>query len=60
MSKFLFILLQIDIPKKLKEAPDDNYQIGIIIGTYLPLAVLFAFAYYFYHKAKKKNDFDDN
>ena len=52
----LFILpLQVDINKKLDEAPDDAYQIGVVIGTYLPLLLLFALAYYLYYRSKKRN-----
>ena len=58
ISQIILLPLQIDINEKLKEAPDDNYQIGIVIGTYLPLVLLFALAYYFYYRAKKRN-FDD-
>ncbi len=51
----LFIPLQVDINEKLKEAPDDAYQIGVVIGTYLPLVLLFVLAYYLYYRAKKRN-----
>ena len=46
ISQIIMLPLQLDINKKLEEAPDNAYQIGIVIGTYLPLALLFALAYY--------------
>ena len=54
----LILLLQnVDIDEKLKNAPDDRYQIGVIIGTYLPFVLLAGLAYLFFYMAKKrKND----
>lgn len=59
ISQIIMLSLQVDINKKLKEAPDDAYQIGVVIGTYLPMILLFALAYYLYYRAKKRNKFDD-
>ena len=59
IQKLLLLPLQVNIDKKLADAPDDKYQIGIVIGTYLPLIVLFALAYWMYYRAKNKKDFDD-
>ena len=59
IQKLSLLPLQVEITKKLEEAPDDSYQIGIVIGTYLPLLLLFALAYFMYYKAKNKKDFDD-
>lgn len=44
-----------DISEKLAEAPDKSYEIGVVIGTFLPLVVLIGIAYgiYFYFKKKK-------
>ncbi|WP_198680008.1 hypothetical protein [Aureibaculum luteum] len=53
----LTIVQQLDIEKKLKDAPDGGYEIGILIGTYLPFAVLVVIAYIMYHRAKKKKRF---
>ena len=51
---FLSIVQQANIEQKIKDAPDAGYEIGILIGTYLPFAVLVVIAYIMYHKAKKK------
>lgn len=52
----LFLLLQAEtIAEKMKEAPDQGYEIGVVIGTYLPLLLLFGFAWLMYYLAKKRN-----
>ncbi len=53
------LLLQIDIDKKLENAPDDRYQIGIVIGTYLPFILLVIFAYVLYYRMKNRKDLED-
>jgi len=50
----LLFIQQIDIEKKLKEAPDSGYAIGIFIGNILPFILLVGLAYYMYYKAKKR------
>ena len=39
-----FLLLQVDIKEKIENAPDKGYEIGVVIGTYLPFVVLVFFA----------------
>lgn len=43
-----------DIDKKMEEAPDSWYEIGVVIGSYLPFVVLAGIAYAIYHYNKKK------
>ncbi len=43
-----------DIEKKIEEAPDSAYEIGVAIGTYLPFVVLILVAYAFYYYSKKR------
>ncbi|MGB5393047.1 MAG: hypothetical protein WBN16_02275 [Lutimonas sp.] len=50
------LLLQVDIEEKMKNAPDSNYEIGLVIGTYLPFLLLVALAYVFFYMAKKRRD----
>ncbi|WP_198146906.1 hypothetical protein [Maribacter thermophilus] len=52
----MFLLLQdvADIEKKIEEAPDSAYEIGVVIGTYLPFVVLVLVAYAFYYYSKKR------
>ncbi len=52
---FLSLLQQVNIEEKIKNAPDDEYQIGILIGSYLPLFALIVLAYILYRYNKKRN-----
>ena len=58
MNQFLIILLQVDIEEKMKNAPDKGYEIGVVIGTYLPFVVLVIIAYYLFYKFKNRQDLD--
>ena len=52
----LFSLLQkISIEEKLKNAPDEGYQIGLIIGSFIPFVLLVGIAYWMYYAAKKRD-----
>ncbi len=59
MLNLILPFLQIDVNEKLKNAPDDSYQIGIIIGTYLPVILLLGIAWFVYWRAKKRKDLED-
>ncbi|MEX1382448.1 hypothetical protein [Lutibacter sp.] len=59
LAIILFLFQQLDIEEKLKNAPDKGYEIGIVIGTYLPFVLLVALAYFVYYKAKNRKDLDD-
>ena len=50
----LSFLQQPDIEKKMEEAPDNAYEIGVVIGSYLPFVVLVAIAYGIYYYNKKR------
>jgi len=61
MGKFLFLinfLQQVDVEKKLKDAPNNQYTIGVFIGEMLPFVILIALAYFFFYLAKKKRKKD--
>ncbi len=49
-----FLLQQPDIDKKMQEAPNSAYEIGVVIGSYLPFVALVAIAYAIYYYQKKK------
>ena len=52
-----FSLLQkVDVAKKIAHAPDKSYEIGVVIGSYLPFVVLVGFAYWMYYRAKKRDE----
>lgn len=59
MLNFIFLILQVDVNEKLKNAPDGNYQVGLIIGTYLPVIALLGIAWFIYWRAKNRKDLDD-
>ncbi|TWI12286.1 hypothetical protein IP98_01495 [Flavobacterium cauense R2A-7] len=54
MISLLLLVQQTNIEEKIKNAPDSGYQIGVLIGTFLPFAVLVAIAYWMYYRAKKR------
>ena len=49
-------LQQVKIEEKLELAPNKAYEIGVFIGSMLPLLVLVILAYLLYHYNKKKNN----
>ena len=59
LSIILLLVQQVDIEEKMKNAPDSSYEIGVVIGTYLPFVLLAALAYFIYYKAKNREDLDD-
>lgn len=54
MKTLLLVLQQPNIEKKMEEAPDSAYEIGVVIGSYLPFVVLVAIAYGIYYYNKKR------
>ena len=46
------------IKHKIETAPDKGYEIGIAIGTFLPLVLFVLIAYWMYRAAKNRKDFD--
>lgn len=52
--KLLIFLLQVNIEEKIKNAPDKGYEIGVVIGTYLPFVFFIGLAYLTYYLAKKR------
>ena len=53
--KLLSLLQQVDVAEKIKTAPDGSYQIGVVIGSFLPFVVLVGIAYWMYNRAKKRD-----
>lgn len=55
---FLLVFLQSNasqIEEKIKNAPDSSYEIGVVIGTYLPFVFLAGLAWLFYYLVKRRN-----
>lgn len=59
LATFIAILQQVNVEEKIKNAPDDSYEIGVVIGTYLPFVILVLIAYFVYYKAKNRKDLED-
>ncbi|WP_164975016.1 hypothetical protein [Flavobacterium sp. YO12] len=45
-----------DVAEKIKNAPDSGYQIGVVIGSFIPFVVLVGIAYWMYNRAKKRDE----
>lgn len=54
MRSLILFLQQVNVEQKLKDAPDSQYQIGVLIGSFVPFVVLAIIAYTLYYRAKKK------
>ncbi len=44
------------IDDKIENAPDNAYQIGVFIGSYLPLLILVVIAYLIYRYNKRNKE----
>ena len=55
---WLPLIQQVNIADKVKQAPDNSYQIGVLIGTFIPFVFFAALAYWLYYRAKKRDKFD--
>ena len=44
------------IKDKISNAPDQGYEIGVVIGTYLPFVFFIIIAYVIYYKARNRKD----
>ncbi|MBP6758138.1 MAG: hypothetical protein KA133_02695 [Flavobacterium sp.] len=53
MTNLILLLQQTHIEEKIKNAPNSGYQIGVLIGSFLPLVLLAGVAYWMYYRAKK-------
>ena len=54
MRSLILFLQQVSVEQKLKNAPDSQYQIGVLIGSFIPFIVLAVIAYTLYYRTKKK------
>ena len=53
MMYLILPFLQVNVSDKIKSAPDGSYQIGVLIGSFLPFVLLVGVAYWMYYRAKK-------
>ncbi|MEL4457143.1 hypothetical protein [Lutimonas vermicola] len=58
LNLILILLFQVDIEEKMQNAPDKGYEIGVVIGTYLPFVVLVIIAYFMFNRFKNRGDVD--
>ena len=58
MNLILLLILQVDIEEKMQNAPDKGYEIGVVIGTYLPFVILVIIAYVMFNRFKNRKDLD--
>jgi hypothetical protein len=56
MTYLILPLLQVNVTEKLKVAPDSSYQLGLLIGSFLPFLLLAGIAYWIYYRAKKGSE----
>jgi hypothetical protein len=56
MRTYFLVLQNANIEEKIKNAPNDGYQIGVLIGSYLPFVLLVVLAYWTYNRAKKRKE----
>ena len=54
--KLISLFQNVDVAEKLKNAPDSGYQIGVVIGSFIPFVVLIGIAYWMYNRAKKRDE----
>ena len=55
MRSLILLLQQVNVEQKIKSAPNGQYQIGVLIGLFIPFIVLMGIAYVLYYRAKKKD-----
>lgn len=55
MTTLFLLLQQTTIEEKLKNSPDSGYQIGVLIGSFLPFVILVGVAYWMYYRAKNSD-----
>ena len=53
--KLISLFQKVDVAEKIKNAPDSCYEIGVVIGTFIPFLVLVGIAFWMYNRAKKRD-----
>lgn len=60
LTTLLLIQEKVNVEAKLLEAPDSSYQLGVLIGSFLPVVLLVGIAYWMYNSAKKADKEREN
>jgi hypothetical protein len=58
MKSVIIALQHVNIEEKIKNDPEGSYQIGVLIGSFIPFVALAGLAYFLYYRAKKNGSFD--
>ena len=53
--KLFFLIQKLNLEEKIQNAPDSNYQIGVLIGSFVPFVFFVGIAYWMYSRAKKRD-----
>ncbi|PWK20417.1 hypothetical protein [Xanthomarina spongicola] len=56
MFSIISLFQEIDINEKIKEAPDNSYEIGVFIGSMLPFVTLVIIAYLLFRYNKNRKN----
>jgi hypothetical protein len=56
MTHYFLVLQNVNIEEKIKKSPDEAYQLGVLIGSFIPFVLLAAIAYWTYYYAKKRKE----
>jgi hypothetical protein len=56
MKLFIALLQGVNIEEKIKNAPNESYQIGVLIGSYIPFVILVLLAYWTYNRARNRKE----
>ncbi|MBS7256486.1 hypothetical protein [Flavobacterium branchiicola] len=54
--RLISLFQKVDVAEKLKNAPDSGYQLGVVIGSFIPFVILVGIAYWMYNRAKKRDE----
>jgi hypothetical protein len=55
MTTLIMLLQLTTIDNKVKSKYDIGYDIGVLIGSFLPMVILAGLVYWMYHQIKKSN-----
>lgn len=53
---YFLVLQNVNIEEKIKKSPDEAYQLGVLIGSFIPFVLLAGVAYWTYYYAKKRKE----
>ena len=56
MTLFILLIQNVNIEEKIKNAPNEGYQIGVLIGSYIPFVILVLLAYWTYKRDKNRKE----